>query len=120
MAGSGRRKVANQIEAELLLTEFERAGGDLSSFCGARGLDGRSLHAWGVNLGRMSKGGDNGRGDKGAPVRLVEVVPTTRPETVESRVLAHYRVMLGDLTVEVDDHFREDTLARLLGVVRSC
>jgi hypothetical protein len=120
MSGPARRKVANQQEAEGLLAEFANAGGDLSSFCGARGLDGRSLHAWSLNLGRLSKGGTDVRVSGGAQVRLVEVVPATRQETVESRAAARYRVLLGDVAVEVDDHFREDTLARLLEVVRSC
>jgi hypothetical protein len=31
-----------------------------------------------------------------------------------------YRVEVGDLVIAVDDDFQQDTLARLLAVVRAC
>lgn len=37
-----------------------------------------------------------------------------------ARATVVYRVVVGDLAVEVDDGFREDTLARLLRVVARC
>jgi hypothetical protein len=37
-----------------------------------------------------------------------------------ARPASVYRVVVGDLAVEVDDAFREDTLARLLQVMSRC
>jgi len=45
-------------------------------------------------------------------VRLVEVATTQLPTT--------YRVVVGELAIEVNDGFRDDTLARLLAVARLC
>ena len=46
-------------------------------------------------------------------MRLMEIA---LPMVVPSR----YRVIVGDVTVEVEDGFQEASLARLLAVVRSC
>ena len=46
-------------------------------------------------------------------LRLMEVVlPPAGP--------SRYRVLVGDVAVEVEDDFKEATLARLLAVVRAC
>jgi hypothetical protein len=50
-------------------------------------------------------------------MRLVELTPTCEPE--QARV-ARYRVQVGEVVVEVDDTFRDETLARLLAVVAAC
>ncbi len=99
MAG---RKVVNQAEAEVLLAKWRAEAVDFRVFCRERGLDGRSLQCWRMNLTRRA-------GSR--PVRLLEL---TLPEPSKSR--ASYRVTVGDFTVEVGDDFREDTLGRLLGV----
>lgn len=103
-----RRKVKSQGEAVALLDELEASGLALPAFCSERELDGRSLQCWRLNLKRQ-------RGIPSASaspdLRLVEFTfPAARPS---------YRVVVGELAVEVDDAFHEDTLARLLGVLES-
>lgn len=88
----------------------------LRAWANAHDVDGRSLHAWRMNLGR------------GAPPQallgraaLVELVPqATVGEPVEVDVRARYRILCGGMAVEVDAHFDEGVLRRLLGVVASC
>jgi hypothetical protein len=52
--------------------------------------------------------------ERGRPApRLVELIPREAPT-------ARYAVRFGDFVVEVDEHFDEGTLRRLLGVVTGC
>jgi hypothetical protein len=103
-----RRKVRSRGEAEELLDELEESGLALRAFCSERGLDGRSLQCWRLNLGRKPSASVT----VGPPsLRLVEfALPSAR---------ASYRVLVGEHAVEVDDAFREDTLARLLDVLEA-
>lgn len=102
-----KRKVADQEEAEGLLNEWQDGDLEFLDFCADRGVDGRSLRCWRMNLDR--------RGARSNPVRLVEVTPKTA-----APVRSTYRVIVGEVTVEVDDAFRGDTLLRLLDVVGRC
>jgi hypothetical protein len=101
-----RRKVRDQSDAAELLEALDASGQSLPDFCMARGLDGRSLNCWRHNLQR-----DEAPGSRG--IRLVELT-AARPTA------AVYRVVVDRFEVEVDDHFRDDTLARLLAVVAAC
>ena len=102
MAG---RKVASRTEAEALLADWRAEGGDFKRFCRVRGLDGRSMQCWRMNLDRRSEP---------RPVRLLEL---TVPRPARPPV---YRVVVGRFTVEVGDDFHEDTLGRLLDLVAAC
>ncbi len=105
-----RRKVKDRAEAERLLDQWASGEEGLPEFCAGVGVDGRSLHCWALNLGRVSEE------RRLSEVGLVEVtVGSALP-----RAASVYRVVVGDLAVEVDDAFREDTLARLLRVVARC
>lgn len=115
------RKVRDHQEAAELVRALEISGQDLTSFCGRIGIDPRSLHCWRLNLRR--------RAPPPPTVRLVEVGAWTPPpaERSSASLLAvsgappsTYRLHVGAVVVEVDDHFRPDTLARLLQVVRAC
>lgn len=99
-----RRKVRDNADARELLREWQHSDLELSDFCEGRGVDGRSLNCWRINLGVRR------RSSHGA-LRLVEVVGTPPARH------AAYRVILGDVVVQVDDDFRDDTLARLLRIV---
>ena len=101
-----RRKVRDQHDAAELLGALERSGQSLAEFCRARGLEGRSLNCWRINLQRDTAPAPGG-------LRLVELA-AARPRP------AVYRIVVDGIEVEVDDHFREDTLARLLAVVAAC
>ena len=102
------RKVRDHEDAVELLDALERSGRSLVDFCRARGVDGRSLNCWRHNLQR-------GRGASSPGLCLVELA-TSRPPSRPPL----YRVLLGEFEVEVDDDFRNDTLARLLAVVAAC
>ena len=108
MVATTRRKVRSRGEALELLDELEASGQPLPTFCSSRGLDGRSLQCWRLNLGR---GARPPQASSSAGLRLVEFeLPAAR---------ASYRVLVGEHAIELDDAFREDTLARLLDVMES-
>ncbi len=103
-----RRKVKSRGEALELLGELDASGQALPMFCSQRGLDGRSLQCWRLNLRRKSR---PSRASSSAGLRLVEFeLPGAR---------ASYRVLVGEHAIELDDAFREDTLSRLLDVMES-
>ena len=101
------RKVKGREEALALLSELASTGESLVQFSRRRSVDARSLRCWKLNLSRSGHQLDAG------PLRLMEVaLPPAGP--------SRYRVLVGDLAIEVDDDFQEATLARLLAVVQSC
>jgi hypothetical protein len=113
----GRRKIRNEIEARACIAKVGESGLTPAKWARSMGIDGRSLHAWTVNLARGLSGCralvPTVRRSRRA--KLVELVPTT--------ALSHqarYVVRVGQLAIEVDDHFDDFTLRRLVGVLRSC
>jgi hypothetical protein len=74
------------------------------------GVDGRSLHAWHRNLSRRAAAPSR------TEPRLVELVRTSPPPRSTRRYLVHF----GEGSVEVGDDFDDETLRRLLEVVRAC
>lgn len=112
------RKVEDEIEARVLLAKVDASGGDVGAWCRAHGFDGRSLSAWRTNLARGRAPGRRrtrpAAATSVAPLRLVELVPTT---TISA---SRYVVRVGAIAVELGDDFREETLRRLLEVLRPC
>ncbi len=98
-----RRKIIDEHDARTCLEEAARSGMTAGQWSREHGVDGRSLHAWKLNLAR--RGGH-------APLRLVELLPA-----VVSRTVSPMRVSCGPFVVEVPADFDEDGLVRLLGVV---
>ena len=84
----------------------------LAAWAREHGIDGRSLNAWRVNLGRSGE-----PAPKQQQARLVELVPTPASAAGSS---ARYAIHCGELTVEVDERFDDATLSRLLRVVAAC
>lgn len=75
---SGRRKkVTDEREARRCLAAGERAGLTAGEWARERGIDGRSLHAWQMNVERRgTSAGPRRRKRKAATKRaLVELVP---------------------------------------------
>jgi hypothetical protein len=105
-----RRKVVDREDAEDLLDAWQEGNLEFRDFCADRGVDGRSLRCWRTNLERREAPRPS------SAVRLVEVTPRTAPV----RSTSTYRVIVGDVTVEIDDAFCGDTLLRLLDVVGRC
>jgi hypothetical protein len=110
MAG---RKIRDAADARACLTAMKATrGASRGRWAREHGIDGRSLNAWRVNLGRRTAWSARQR-----PARLVELVATTSAATAAP---ARYVVRCGTLAIELDEHFDEATLLRLLRVVASC
>ena len=117
------RKIEDEREARAFLKAAKSAGVPLKAWARARGIDGRSLNAWRINLAR--RGTDRTATtpwtrSAGAMVlrprrALVELVPAA-PTTTAPR----YAVHVGGLQVEVGDDFDPVTLRRLVEVLRAC
>ncbi|MCP4240441.1 MAG: hypothetical protein GY772_07730 [bacterium] len=120
---TARRKITNAEEALRFLDQLSGFDGDLPAFCLREGIDGRSLNCWRRNLARRGAAGDQCPSE----LRIVEVAwplsQVSAPEgdgEADGQQMGRYRVSVADAVIEVDDAFREDTLARLLAVVRAC
>ena len=82
----------------------------MKAWARARGIDGRSLNAWRINLER-SRADARGRSRS----RLVELVPTGEVSSA-----ARYALRVADVTIELGDDFREETLVRIVRALRAC
>ncbi len=97
------RKVRDHQEAADLLPKWEASGERMSDWCRSRGINWYSLNAY---RGRAANA-------------FVELA--IGPVVTETVSAPRYRICLGDdIGIEVDDHFQEETLRRLIGVVETC
>jgi len=118
-----RRKIRDEQDARACVEAAATAGMEVGAWARAHGVDGRSLNTWRLNLARREKparsriGSSRAGASSAEPqrLRLVEVVPAPRGE-----VAARYVVRVGGVEVEVGDGFRDETLRRMVGVLRSC
>jgi transposase-like protein len=105
------RKIVDEKDARACLLSVARSGQTLRAWSRGHGVDGRSLRAWDRNLSRRASS---------APPRrepgLVEVVRASPIPRSPQRYLVH----VGEVSVEVGDDFDEQTLRRLLEVLRAC
>lgn len=106
MAG---RKVRSEQDAFRCLDAARAAGAVPGEWARAHGVDGRSLNAWRVNLGRRTRAGAS------TIPRLVELVPS--PPSPPS---ARYRLHISGVELELGHDFDELTVRRLVGLLRSC
>jgi hypothetical protein len=117
-----RRKIEDEREAVRCLRAAERRGLSAGDWARAHGVDGRSLHAWQMNLAR--------RGTSALPRRrktrakataaahaLVALVPAA---TVVAPGLGRYALVVGGARVEFGDDVSVATLRRVLEALRSC
>jgi hypothetical protein len=109
MAG---RRISNEQEARRCLGAARSASGGLAEWARSHGIDGRSLNAWRVNLERRRAP----RPRVVAP-KVVELVPVPIAAAVSS---ARYVLHVGGVGLELGDDFNEQTLRRLVGLLRSC
>jgi hypothetical protein len=103
MAG---RRIVDEREARRALAAATRAGLGPGSWARANGIDGRSLNAWKMALDR--------RAAKARRAELVELVPSVQQGP------ARYALRRGDVTFEFGDDAREETLRRVVAVLRAC
>jgi hypothetical protein len=113
----GLRRIADETDARRCLMAVARAGGDLGAWTRAHGVDGRSLNLWKVNLERRSHPRGRPRRQTAA-LSVVELVP--RQQSRLARSARYVLEVESGARIEVGDDFEEETLRRLLGVLRSC
>ena len=105
------RKIVDARDARACVKAAGTAGLSLGAWARRHGVDGRSLHAWSVNLGLspsvLAKPG------------LIELVPRSAQQ-VPGSGSTRYVVRIGETAVEVGDDFEDDTLARVVRVLRAC
>jgi hypothetical protein len=114
-ATMGKRKIRDEAEARACLKAVKAArGASLAQWARDHGVDGRSLNAWRVNMGR-----------RGLPAprrqraRLVELVPM-QASAPSATFAPCFVVRCGKLAVEIKEQFDEAALRRLLQVVTTC
>ena len=115
------RKIEDEREAVRCLREAERRGLSAGDWARAHGVDGRSLHAWQMNLGRGTSPKKRRKArpkTRPVPHALVELVPgATMPS---QRQLSRYALVVGGARVEFGDDVSVATLRRVLEALRSC
>ena len=116
MAG---RKIRDERDARACWVAMRASGQDVGSWARGHNIDGRSLRAWGLNLGLQRPAKRKPRSIRGGlpQTRLVELVPAV-PTSPEQR--GRYVIRLGGAELELSDNCREETLSRIVRVLRSC
>jgi hypothetical protein len=104
------RKVESAADARACLEAVAASGLSRRAWAAANGIDGRSLHVWELNLARRSR---NASEAPLSPVRFVELVAAAPSAAL-------YRIVVGHVTIEVDEGFSSEGLGRLLRVVTAC
>lgn len=69
----GKRKIRDEADARACVAAAEASGRDLARWARAEGVDGRSLHAWSMNLGLGARRRRR-KSARPSEVRLVELV----------------------------------------------
>ena len=116
MAG---RKIIDAAEARRLVTAVWRSGKSTGEWVRGRGIDGRSLQAWKMTFERQGASDSKRRRPSRVHTKrktLVELVPTPAIATRSAK----YVIERDGVRLEFGDDFTEDTLRRVLGVLRSC
>lgn len=112
-----RRKIKDEGEARRCLLAAKRAGLNASEWARGHGIDGRSLHAWEMNLGRCGASTAlRRRKPRAARRALVELVPAARSFNIACR----YVLEIAGARVEFGDDVSVATLRRVLEALRSC
>jgi hypothetical protein len=116
------RKIEDEREAVRCLRKAERRGLSAGDWARAHGVDGRSLHAWQMNLARRGTKSPRKRrkaSSKATPAAhaLVELVPSA---TTTSQQLSRYAVVVDGARVEFGEDISVATLRRVLEALRPC
>jgi hypothetical protein len=116
------RKIEDERDAVRCLRAAERRGLSAGDWAKAHGVDGRSLHAWQMNLARRGTSMPPRRRkarSKAPPMAhaLVELVPAAVPT---AHGAGRYVLVAGGARVEFDDAVSVATLRRVLEVLLSC
>jgi hypothetical protein len=116
------RKIEDEREAVRCLRKAERAGLSTGEWARANGIDGRSLRAWKMNIGRRGAPARSRKlRRKPRPARhaLVELVPAA-PSVVQGAGAGRYVLEIGGARLEFGDDASVATLRRVLEALRPC
>jgi hypothetical protein len=118
------RRIEDETEARRCLFAAKRAGQTAGEWARAHAIDGRSLHAWKINLERGSPPGTRRPpAVRSAPRTIVELVPETAggPPSTPSRATPNrYVLEVAGARVEFGDDASTATLRRVLEALRPC
>ena len=116
-----RRKIESEAEARRCLAAVKASSLSAKEWARSHGIDGRSLHAWQMNLERWSPRSTRKRwrattknATTSSKMQLVELVPSSAPSA------SRYVLRVGSASVEFGDEFDAATLRRVIEVLRSC
>ena len=104
------RKIVDERDARACLSALARSAEPLRVWARRKGIDGRSLRAWKINLSRSTTALA-----KRPAAQLVELVPAPT-----AAIARRYTVRVGVGSVEVGDDFDPGTLRGIIEVLRSC
>jgi hypothetical protein len=116
------RKIEDEREAVRCLRAAEHAGLSTGEWARANGIDGRSLRAWKMNIGRRgaSVRPRKQRRKRASPRHaLIELVPAAT-SAVQETGAGRYVLMVGGARLEFGDNVSVATLRRVLEALRSC
>ncbi len=115
------RKIKDEADARRCLLAAERRGLSAGEWARAHGIDGRSLRAWRMNLGRrVGAARRRGPGTPRAARALVELVPSAPDKGNTASVGGRYVLEFAGVRVEFGDDVSVVTLRRVLEALRSC
>ena len=119
---SVRRKIEDEKDAARCLRAAERKGLSAGDWGRAHGVDGRSLHAWEMNLARRGttwpakrRKASSRPKAKPAGYPLVELVAAPAPVVPQA---GRYALVVGGARVEFGDDASVATLRRVLEALR--
>lgn len=112
------RRIEEELEARRCLQAVAASGRPLAAWAREHGIDGRSLNAWRVNLGRREASVARTRAAGQARSGLVELVPSSRPSA--TRGAERYVLEVDGARVEFGEDFQDETLRRIVTVLRAC
>ena len=114
-----RRKIRDEADARACIAAVKASKLTVKQWARSEGVDGRSLRAWTINLGRGASSTKTiqPRTSLAKPLRLVELVASV---PIAAATASRYLIRVGAHAVEVDDRFAEGTLRRLVAVLASC
>jgi len=105
------RRIINEEDARRCLAAAKAFRGGVAAWAQVHGVDGRSLNCWRVNLRRRKA-----PAPRALAPRLVELVPAPMASAARAAYVLHIR----GVELEVGHGFEDESLRRLIGLLKSC
>lgn len=113
------RKIEDEREAVRCLRAAQRQGVSAGDWARAHGVDGRSLHAWQMNLARRGAPGRRSK-PRSKPARAAHALVELVPIATAAQGAGRYALVVGGARVEFGEDASVATLRRVLEALRSC